>query len=83
VAKAGAEGVQCLGVVGADMGIIIKIEDGNPRAISAAALEVLKQLGIGDEEVYQKLDPYVHPAIYNARGDQIGRIELDFTLEKH
>ncbi|WP_251553618.1 asparaginase [Neobacillus muris] len=83
VSKGGAEGVQCLGVVGEDIGITVKIEDGNARAVSAVALEILKQLGIGDEAVYQKLDQYVHTPVLNTRNDQIGRIDVEFKLVKH
>ncbi|WP_040205680.1 asparaginase [Neobacillus jeddahensis] len=83
VSKAGAEGVQCLGVVGEDLGIVVKIEDGNARAVSAVALEVLKQLRIGDEAIYKELDHYVNTPVLNTRNDQIGRITVQFELVKH
>lgn len=82
VAKEGAEGVQCMGVVDKGYGIIIKVEDGNPRAASAAAMSVLKQLNIGDEAIHQQLHAYAKPAVKNVRGDVIGKIEADFKLEK-
>lgn len=83
VAKAGAEGIQCIGDVESGLGIAIKIEDGNGRAASVAAMEVLKQLGIGDEPLYQKLDQYREAPVLNARKEKIGRIEADFKLEKN
>jgi L-asparaginase II len=83
VAKGGAEGVQCIGVVDLGLGITIKAEDGNARAVSAVAMEVLKKLNIGDESIYQILDQYVNAPVLNARNDQIGRIEADFELVKH
>jgi L-asparaginase II len=83
VAKGGAEGVQCIGVVGEDLGICLKVEDGNARATSVVAMEVLKQLGIGDEAIYQKLYDYADAPVLNARNDRIGRIEANFSLKKH
>jgi L-asparaginase II len=83
VSKAGAEGVQCIGVVGGALGIIVKIEDGNARAVSAVALEVLRQLGIGNEAIYQELDQYVNTPVLNTRNDRIGRIDVEFELVKH
>lgn len=83
VAKAGAEGVQCLGVADAGLGIIVKIEDGNARAVSAVAMEVLKHLGIGNDAIYKQLDSYVNTPVLNTRDDKIGRIDVEFELVKH
>ncbi|WP_019152475.1 asparaginase [Robertmurraya massiliosenegalensis] len=82
VAKAGAEGVQCIGDVETGLGIAIKVEDGNGRATSVAAMEVLKQLGIGDKHLYEKLAQYIEAPVLNARKDKIGRITADFDLVK-
>ncbi|GGH84317.1 L-asparaginase II [Pullulanibacillus pueri] len=83
VSKAGAEGVQCLGVVDRGIGIAIKCEDGNPRSLSAVTLKVLEDLGVtapsGQDETYKK---YREPAVKNMRGDSIGKIEVDLQLEK-
>lgn len=80
VAKAGAEGVQCIGDVETGLGICIKVEDGNGRATSVASMEVLKQLGIGTEEQFAQLAEYVTAPVLNARKDKIGRIEAEFKL---
>ncbi|MGB7440969.1 MAG: asparaginase [Coleofasciculaceae cyanobacterium] len=45
VSKAGSEGVQCVGRIGEDMGIAIKVMDGAKRAKYAVAIQLLKQLG--------------------------------------
>lgn len=82
VAKAGAEAVQCIGLVKEGIGIAIKVEDGGTRATSVAAMEVLKQLGIGDEKIFQALKDYVIAPVLNARNDTIGVIRADFLLEK-
>lgn len=82
VAKAGAEAVQCLADTETGIGIAIKVEDGSPRATSVVTMEVLKQLGIGDEEIYSKLESYVNAPVLNARNDKIGVIKANFQLEK-
>ncbi|KON86218.1 L-asparaginase [Sporosarcina globispora] len=80
VAKAGAEGVQCLGDKETGLGIAIKVEDGNARAVSVATMEVLKQLGIGDDTIYKQLSEYASAPVLNARKDRIGHIEANFQL---
>ncbi|MFB3163418.1 asparaginase [Neobacillus sp. 179-J 1A1 HS] len=82
VAKAGAEAVQFIGLVEEGIGIAIKVEDGAPRATSVAAMEVLKQLGIGCERTFEVLKDYVIAPVLNARNDTIGTIKADFVLEK-
>jgi L-asparaginase II len=82
VAKAGAEAVQCLADLETGIGIAIKVEDGSARATSVVAMEVLKQLGIGNEKIYSKLESYVNAPVLNARNDQIGVVNASFTLEK-
>jgi len=83
IAKAGAEGVQCIGDRELGIGIAIKIEDGNERGTFVAAMEVLKQLGIGNEKIYKNLAPYVHASVLNARKEKIGVIKANFQLNKH
>ena len=45
VSKSGAEGVQCLGMLGEGMGLAIKVIDGAKRAKYAVAIHLLQQLG--------------------------------------
>ncbi|PLR73163.1 asparaginase [Bacillus sp. UMB0728] len=80
VAKAGAEGIQCLGDAETGIGVAIKVADGNARAASVATMEILKQLGIGDEAIYERLDEYIKAPVLNARKDRIGHIEANFQL---
>jgi L-asparaginase II len=82
VAKAGAEAVQCIGLVEEGVGIAIKVEDGGARATSVAAMEVLKQLGFGDAKIFEVLKDYVIAPVLNARNDRIGVIKAGFLLEK-
>jgi L-asparaginase II len=80
VAKGGAEGVQCIGLVDQGLGITIKVEDGNARATSVVAMEVLRQLGVGNQAIFEKLEEYVTAPVLNARDEKIGRIEANFEL---
>jgi L-asparaginase II len=82
VAKAGAEAVQCLADLETGVGIAIKVEDGSARATSVVTMEVLKQLGIGDKDIFSKLATYVNAPVLNARNDQIGVIKPNFQLDK-
>ena len=45
VSKSGAEGIQCVGRVGQNMGLAIKVRDGAKRAKYATAIHLLKQMG--------------------------------------
>ncbi|WP_141604367.1 asparaginase [Terrilactibacillus laevilacticus] len=82
IAKAGAEGVQCLGLVKKGIGIAIKIEDGNGRATDATAMKVLNDLGFLDDQpnIPDYLAPYITTPVKNMREEAIGKIEADFEL---
>jgi L-asparaginase len=61
VSKSGAEGVQCIGNIGQNMGLAIKILDGSKRAKSATAIHVLKQMGWITPTVAENLgDKFLH-----------------------
>ena len=45
VSKSGAEGIQCIGRVGENAGLAIKVADGAKRAKYAVAIHLLKQMG--------------------------------------
>lgn len=80
VSKSGAEGVQCIGDIESGIGIAIKTEDGNGRAADVAMMEVLKQLGIGNSKIYEKLEKYVEKPIKNKRDEIIGSVKPAFKL---
>tara|TARA_Y100001968_G_scaffold139184_1_gene127314 strand:+ start:879 stop:1865 length:987 start_codon:yes stop_codon:yes gene_type:complete len=44
ISKGGSEGIQCIGKIGENLGLAIKVEDGSKRAKHAAAIHLLKQL---------------------------------------
>ncbi|MFM1651426.1 asparaginase [Brevibacillus sp. B_LB10_24] len=81
LAKGGAEGVYCLGLLDRGIGIAIKVEDGTPRASYPAAAEALKQLGVLTPQEEEMLHAYRLPAIKNRRGETVGRLEPVFQLK--
>lgn len=80
-AKTGAEGNFGISLMGKGIGIAIKIEDGNPRAMNPSVIEVLRQLGILQGDVLDKLRIYgPKPPLYNFRKERVGEIEPTFQL---
>lgn len=80
VAKGGAEGVHCFGDKETGIGVALKVEDGNARGTNVASMEVLKQLDIGYETIWDQLKTYSHAPVLNAREEKIGEIKSSFKL---
>ncbi len=74
VAKAGAEGVQAIGIRSAGLGIAIKILDGNARALAAVAIAVMKQLGLLHASTAAALADLEQPSLGNCNGYVVGKI---------
>ncbi len=81
--KAGAEAVYCIGDNETGLGIAIKIEDGNGRAMYPVAVEVLKQLKLLEVPQLDQLEDYYHTKVKNARNEVIGKIMPSFQLQVH
>jgi L-asparaginase II len=81
VAKIGADGVQLIGIRSAGLGIAVKVVDGNQRAVIAATVEVLRQLGVLDEIESSPLADWASPKITNVMGVDTGRVRAAFTLK--
>jgi L-asparaginase II len=80
VSKAGADGVQAIGVTSRGLGIAIRIADGSPRALHAATVEVLQQLGLLEDSSGTALAVYDCPPIRNYRGIETGGFVPVFKL---
>lgn len=78
ISKVGAEGVYLAGVLPSEkwktgLGIAFKIEDGDDkRARPVVAAELLRRLGIIDENALPELSPM---PVTNRRGETVGRVE--------
>jgi L-asparaginase II len=82
VCKIGADGIQAIGVRSHGLGVALRIADGNPRALHAATVEVLHQLGLLADPTAGALAPLFRPVLRNARGTGVGRVEPLFTLPR-
>jgi len=89
VSKWGAEGVQGIGVLGGTLGqaetaagVALKIEDGDRsrRARHVTTCEVLRQLGVLDDQALERLSEYAAPAILDPRGIPSGTVRPAFEL---
>lgn len=81
VTKMGAEGIQGIGLLESGLGIAIKVEDGNNRAASVAAMHVLEQLDLVRSDQYEQLKFHSEPLIKNTVGENVGQITADFKLD--
>lgn len=80
LAKYGAEALYCLGDRERGVGVAVKIEDGQKRAIGPAVIEFLARLGLlADDEVERLEDRHVE-AVMNTRGEIVGEIRAAFQV---
>ncbi|MFL5383440.1 MAG: asparaginase [Longimicrobiaceae bacterium] len=79
-AKVGAEGVYCVGVPGAELGIALKVEDGAARAVAPAILGVLRELDLISEDDYGALHSFAYAELLNTRGEPVGQIRPAIRL---
>ena len=82
VGKGGSEAVCGIALLEHGLGIAIKIEDGNKRAIGPVVLEVLKQLNLIDAQELESLKKWHHPLLYNFAKTLVGEIIPVFKLRK-
>jgi len=82
VAKIGADGVQALGIRSRGLGIAVRVADGNVRALMAATVEVLVQLGVIDDPAATPLARFAQPVLRNYRGTEVGRVLPLFRLPR-
>lgn len=81
IAKVGAEGVYCVGIPGAELGVALKVEDGAGRAAEPALVGVLRALGLLSDDEMAELARFAEPDIDNTRGESVGRIRSVIELE--
>jgi L-asparaginase II len=79
-AKVGAEGVYCVGVPGAELGVALKVEDGSTRAVAPAVLALLRQLDLISEDDLGALYTHAYPELLNSRGEVVGQLRTRLAL---
>jgi L-asparaginase II len=81
ICKYGAEAIMAIGFKSENVGIVVKIHDGHPRALGAIIVEILRQLGIinqiGD---FPLLNKYERPEVRNVTNKVTGYIDVSFML---
>ncbi len=82
VSKGGAEALSCMGLPREGIGIALRIDDGNSRASSPAALAVLGRL-LGWDAPPGGLAPLAEPVLRNTVGDPVVRLRADVELHAH
>lgn len=87
--KGGAEGYMSVGILPSaafprGLGVVFKIIDGDPigRARPVATIEVLRQLGVLDDEQLAALASYRRAAVKNMRGAVVGEVRANFELHR-
>jgi len=82
IGKVGSEAVYCLGIREGSLGVCIKIEDGNERAVYPAVMQTLRDLGVLDTEEFDKLKHWYRQVLKNNLGEEIGEIIPVFSLRE-
>ena len=82
VAKLGAEAVYCIGFAEKGLGLTVKIEDGNFRALYPTVMRSLSDLDWLTPSALSSLKRFVCPDNINDKGDPIGKIKPVFHLKK-
>lgn len=72
IGKVGAEGIYCLSVPEKQLGVCIKIYDGNERAVYPVAVSLLKELGILYGSALERLKLWAYPPVKDHKGDIVG-----------
>lgn len=81
IAKAGAEAVYCVGVMGKGVGLAVKVDDGGQRGKELVVLKAMEDLGLITPEELAQLDAYRHPQVKNHHHVITGHQEAIFTLK--
>lgn len=78
LAKLGADGVYCVSIVGKGIGLALKIECGEIKAIEPVIIELLSQLEYIDHKEEQEMINRLDFSIYNHRNEVIGKLKAGF-----
>jgi L-asparaginase II len=80
VVKSGAEGVLCVAVRGAGIGLAIKMQSGRNEWSHAVAIEALRQLDLLTASDIDAFGELAHPVVRNHRRLRVGDVRPTFTL---
>jgi L-asparaginase II len=80
LAKLGAEGLICLAVPHAGLGIAIRVLDGSTRGLNLLVVSTLEQLGILDQVTTARLRDRLVEPVKNANGWTVGKMQTNLRL---
>ena len=83
VSKIGAGSIQAIGIRSEEIGIAVKVADGNRVTQMVAALDVVSQLGLLNASTEGKLLKWRRRLIENHAGIQVAEMTAAFRLIKH
>ena len=79
--KIGAEAVYCVGFEDKDLGVAVKVDDGNMlRAIPPVVVSVLDQMGMLSSSEKAALKDFARPQVINDHGLPVGEIRPVVSL---
>jgi L-asparaginase II len=79
LAKIGADGVYCVAMLEARLGVALKVEDGDVDSARPALLATLEALAPG---VVQVAESFRAPMLVNTLGEEVGRLAAHIALER-
>ncbi len=83
IGKVGAEGIYCIALPEKQMGICIKISDGNERGVYPVATHILQQLNVLNAAAMEKLRLWAYPPVKNHKGAIVGYTVPVFDLHSN
>jgi L-asparaginase II len=81
VAKSGAEGLECVAIPPAGLGLAVKVADGGWRAGPPAIVAALRQLGALDPAAVRRLAAFAEPRVTGG-GETVGRLAPELRLAR-
>ncbi len=75
IGKVGGEGLYCMSIPDEGLGLALKVEDGNRRATSPAAVELLRVMNLITDRELRALTHHHSTPIINHQGTEIGRLK--------
>ena len=64
---------------GADLGLAMKVDDGNLVAMNRIVLGLLEKLGLISSNELDELRTWTEDTLHNDAGLEVGRMELDLS----
>ncbi len=80
IGKVGGEGIYCIAVPEMNLGMMIKVEDGNERALYPISIHLLRQLGILNCKLPEGLRRWAYPPVKDHKGKIVGYTLPAFDL---